>query len=240
MSQPADRTRRRRLGILAGIAALAVVLVVALVALTGPDDEPATAGASVKGQAATAELLAGIPQSGRFLGSPSAPVTLVEFADLQCPFCAQYARDALPTVIRDYVRPGKVRLEFRPRAFLGPDSITAAQVVMGAAQEDKLWNVLDLLYANQGAENSGWVEDGLVRRVLTAAGVDPVANRRAANSAEVGREIQDAEQLAARNGLDGTPAFLVGRRGGAFKPLQVQALTGEVFAAALDRVAAGS
>ena len=37
-------------------------------------------------------------------------MTLVEFADLQCPFCKQYATDVLPTVVRDYVRTGKVRL----------------------------------------------------------------------------------------------------------------------------------
>ena len=231
--------RKRRLAVLGGVVALAAMLVVLLVAVTGGDDEPASdaGGASLAGQAATTELLAGIAQDGRFLGSPDAPVTLVEFADLQCPFCAQFARNALPAIVRDYVRPGKVRLEFRPRAFLGPDSIAAAQVVMGAGLQDKLWNVLDLLFANQGAENSGWVEDDLVRRVLAASAIDPVANQRAANSAAVAGELKEAELLAARNGLDATPAFLVGKRGEAFRPLQVQALTPEVFAAALDEAA---
>lgn len=241
MTAPADdTTRQRRLGILGGVVALAAVLVVLFVALTGSGDhagERSAAGGGPAGQAETAELLKGIPQDGRFLGSPDAPVTLVEFADLQCPFCAQFAEDALPRIIRDYVRPGKVRLEFRPRAFLGPDSITAAQVVVAAGQDDKLWNALDLFYANQGGENSGWVTDELVQDVLRATGVDPVRNRRAANSAETAEQLREADLLATRNGLDGTPAFLVGKRGEGFRPLQVQELTGEVFAAALDEAA---
>lgn len=240
MPTHAAQLRKRRLGILAGVVALAAALAVALVALTGGEEEPAAGASGLRGEAATAELLAGIPQDGRFLGAPGAPVTLVEFADLQCPFCAQYARDAFPRIVRDYVRTGKVRLEFRPLAFLGPDSIAGAQVVAAAGQQDKLWNVLDLLYANQGAENSGWLDDGLVGRILGATGIDPVANRRAANGPAVARELQEATELASRSGIDGTPAFLVGRRGEPFRPLQVQELTGDVFAAALDEAAARS
>jgi protein-disulfide isomerase len=55
-------------------------------------------------------------------------VTLVEFADLQCPFCAQYARDALPRLIDRYVRPGRIRMQLRLLSFIGPDSECAARV----------------------------------------------------------------------------------------------------------------
>jgi hypothetical protein len=55
------------------------------------------------------------------LGRPDAPVTLVEIADYQCPFCAAFARDALPEIVQKYVRTGKVRIEFRALAFIGPD-----------------------------------------------------------------------------------------------------------------------
>ena len=48
-----------------------------------------------------------------FLGSPDAPVTLVEYADLQCPFCAEWARGTFPAIVDEYVRPGQVRIEFR-------------------------------------------------------------------------------------------------------------------------------
>ena len=51
---------------------------------------------------------------------------MVEFADLQCPFCAEYTKNVVPTIVNRYVRPGKLRIEFRPLTFIGPDSAKAA------------------------------------------------------------------------------------------------------------------
>src|SRR4051812_750117 len=64
----------------------------------------------------------GIPQQGAALGRPTAPVTLVEYADLQCPYCAEWARRTLPVLASDYVRSGRLRIVFRGLAFVGPES----------------------------------------------------------------------------------------------------------------------
>src|SRR5205823_9670049 len=93
------------------------------------------------------------------------PVTLIEFADLQCPFCREYTLNALPAIVDEYVRPGKVKLVFSGMAFIGPDSETALRATYAAGLQGRLWNFLDLLYKNQGAENSGWVTDDLLRSV---------------------------------------------------------------------------
>ena len=77
-------------------------------------------------------MLAGIPQSGIYLGNPAAPVPLVEFADLQCPFCREYTLQTLPQLVQDYVRTGKVRMEFRNLSFLGKDSVTAGRAAAAA------------------------------------------------------------------------------------------------------------
>ena len=126
-------------------------------ASTRPSDAPETAA-----------LLRGIPQHGTVLGSPNAPVKLVEYADLQCVYCGVWARDVFPTLVRRYVRTGKVQLEFRGLAFVGADSETALRTALAASEQNKLWNVVELLYRNQGAENSGWVNDGFVKAALAA------------------------------------------------------------------------
>src|ERR1035441_9298838 len=58
-------------------------------------------------------LVAGIPQKGNVLGSPTAPVTLQYFGDLECPICKDFTLGALPTVIQKWVRPGKLQIEYR-------------------------------------------------------------------------------------------------------------------------------
>lgn len=113
----------------------------------------------------TAALLRGIPQRLNELGSPQAPVTMVEFADLQCAFCRDFALQTLPTIIDGYVRPGKVKLDFAVIAFIGPDSETALRAPYAPGLQGRLWNFVDLLYRNQGAENSGWVTDALLRSI---------------------------------------------------------------------------
>jgi protein-disulfide isomerase len=102
--------------------ALAVVggVVGAVVALTGGSSSK-PAPTRLPDAATVQKLFAGIPQSGNALGSPSAPATVVEYVDLQCPFCQEFETQALPTVLSRYVRPGKATIQARPIAFIGPD-----------------------------------------------------------------------------------------------------------------------
>ena len=151
------------------------VVVVAFVAggvviatqFTGSGDRRANA-TTLLGVADNAAVFAGIPQHGNVLGSPKAPVTLVEYADLQCPYCGEFARNALPSLVNDYVRTGKVKLVFRGLAFVGPESETALRTVVAAGEQNRLWNVAHLMYSNQGPENTGWVNDTYLRSVAGA------------------------------------------------------------------------
>ena len=109
--------------------------------------------------------LSGIPQEGRILGSPDATATLIEYADPQCPACRLYTEEFFPTVVNEYVRPGKVATEFRGFPFIGDDSVKAYRFLLAAAEQNKLWDLQEALYRNQGAERSGWVTDDLLRRL---------------------------------------------------------------------------
>lgn len=196
----ARSTMTVRLGLLA---ALAVVLV-AIAVVAGSGGSAKSAGSPT----ATESALKGIPQSGITLGSPHAPVTMVEFADLQCPFCADYSRDVLPTLIDRYVRPGKVQLQLRLLRFLGPDSGRLARVAFAAAAQNRMWQFVELAYQRQGRENSGYATDAFINRLVANAGLRTVDAGAAAE-----RRVRQSEQAAKTLGIDSTPAFLIGRTG---------------------------
>jgi protein-disulfide isomerase len=219
--------RRRRLGVLGGVVALAAVVLVAVIALSssGDDGEPRRASSP----AASAELFAGIPQRGTVLGDPDAPVTVEEYVDLQCPVCAQFSAEALPELVRDYVRPGRVRLVLRPLTFLGEDSVPAARMALAAGEQDRMFQFVERFYAEQGEENSGYVTDDFLRRIATGIeGLDPARALAARESAPVTEELERAQErtrlITGPDGGYGTPSFLVGPTGGDLELVQLQTL----------------
>jgi protein-disulfide isomerase len=229
--------RRRWLYAGLGIAVLAVVAVLISVSqLGGGEDEPPPL--SVAGER-TEELLAGIEQDGVSLGAPEAPVLLIEFADLQCPFCAQYATTVLPTLIDEYVRTGDVRLVFRGISFIGPDSEKALRAVLAAGLQNKLWNAADLMYLHQGGENEGWVTDELIRAIGEAIpGLDVDRMIDDMDSEAVEQDIANAAQEADVAGINRTPTFLAGREGGQLERLDISELEPDAFREELDRLLA--
>jgi protein-disulfide isomerase len=222
MSQTSTPTkRRRRLLQLGGLLAAAAVIVVVAVAVSSGAGSKAKTPA---GAAASASLFDGIPQSGVTLGSPSAPVTLVEFADPQCPFCRDYTLGQMPSLVRKYVRTGKVKMQLRLMSFIGPDSVTGARAVEGAGLQNRLWQAADALYANQGQENTGYVTQGFLRTTLgSVPGLDVSRALTQASSAQVTAQLRTTATVAQRYAVQSTPTFLVGR-GTSLKPVPEQQL----------------
>jgi protein-disulfide isomerase len=213
-----------RLGLLAG---LAIVIVAIAVVAAGS----AGGGSSKGGSAATVRSeLQGIPQSGIALGSPNAPVTMVEFADLQCPFCAQYERDVLPTILERYVRTGKVRLELRLLRFIGPDSDKLARVAAAASGQDRMWQFVALAYQRQGRENSGYATSEFINRLAADAGLKRTSAGPAAE-----QQVRRSEQAAKTVGIDSTPSFLIGPTGGPYTRLVPNDLTPSAFVPAIEK-----
>ena len=199
--------RKKRLvqlgGILAAVAVVAVVVIVAIGGGSNDSSSPTNAGtvsttgdATLNAQAEINDRLSGIPQSGVTLGRKDAPITIIEFGDLQCPACAIASQQVLPSVIDDYVRPGKAKLELRDIHFLGPDSERLARFGAAASEQGKLWNVAELVWANQGEENSGYATDAYLRAIGNGVpGLDvkaALATRTSANGPAAARRGQDA------------------------------------------------
>jgi protein-disulfide isomerase len=230
------RSRRRLLQLGAAVVAAAVaVTVLAALSLGGVEERPAPETSGPPAGALEAErLYAGVPQDGTTLGNPRAPVTLVEYADLQCPFCGELSRGAMPEIVRRYVRTGKVRLELRVLRFLGPDSMRAADFAAAAAAQDRLFQFADLFYRNQGTENSGYVTDDFLSRLGGAARLDvPMAMRDRSGDAAA-ELLGEAESDAHHADIQSTPSLTAGRTGGRLEIVAVGALSAADLSAKLD------
>jgi protein-disulfide isomerase len=158
-------------------------------------------------------------QRGPYLGPARARYTLVEFVDLQCPFCARFDRDVLPVVIERFVRPGRLRLELRPIAFLGRDSATGAAATVAAGMENRMWQFVDLFYRNQGRENSGYATPAFLGRLARAvAGLDPARFRQVSGSPKLIAMLEDNARAARAARITATPSFRLGPTGGILAP----------------------
>jgi protein-disulfide isomerase len=204
-------TRRTRLYQLAALlVTVFAVSAVAIAVLTSGSTSQLAPGRPVPGAAQTLALFAGIPQHGTSLGNPRAPVTLEEFGDLQCPVCAAYAEDALPSIVDRYVREGRVKLVFRNLDSIGSDSARAARMAGAVGEQNHMWEFIDLMYKNQGAENTGYVTDRYLQALAAAIpGVDVPGALRARSSTTVGTQIDQAQALARELHLQSTPSFVL-------------------------------
>ena len=157
----------------------------------------------------TNALFTGIPEKNGVLGDPSAPVTITEFVDLQCPICAETSRTTLPQLIQNQVKTGKVKLDARALQFIGPDSVRAAQVAAGAREQGRLWPFLAAFYAAQGQENSGYATGDFLRSVAQSAGVNADEALAYAQTDAAADQLNQANSEAETRGIDSTPSFVV-------------------------------
>jgi protein-disulfide isomerase len=232
------RARLYQLGALVVSSAAVVAVLVAV--LTAGSTSQLAPGKPVPGAGQTLALLAGIPQRGIALGDPGAPVTLVEFGDLQCPACAQFATDALPALVRSYVRSGRVLLEFRALDAIGTDSRRAAAMAAALGQQDRLWQFVELAYHNQGLENTGYVTDTYLSALAAAIpGVDVARALRQRSSPAAASELQEARALARAAHVRSTPSFELARAGQPPRRAQPGALDSASLQSALSRALSG-
>jgi protein-disulfide isomerase len=210
------------------LAAIAVTLGVVLAAGSSKASVPARGSLvnALPGAPGVQQLLQGIPQRGNVLGSQSAPVTLVEYVDLQCPYCQQFETQAMPALIGQYVRTGKVKIEARPIAFIGPDSQRGRAAAIAAGEQNKLFNFAQVLYLNQGSENTGWLNDQMIESAAASIpGLDVPQVLSARSSAAVNGRADAYDQQATADNVRATPTILVGKSGGTLRPVALKAPT---------------
>lgn len=217
--------RERNLQILAATVFAAILVAVLVVVISGGKDTPkqgAAAGGKVEGVAATRSLLKDVPQNGLVLGDPKAPITMLEFLDVQCPFCRDHQLDQQPALIQKLVRTGRVQLKAQPLALpqMGEDSVAGRAVALRLSHVNKAWDFINLFYWNQGDEGTGYVTPEYLKDLLTAIPGAPVNVTREidARDSKLAAEIDKASEVIGEKYSKlgesfGTPAFAIGKTG---------------------------
>jgi protein-disulfide isomerase len=194
---------------------------IAIVSGTPRVGRSASPGA-LPGARAVARLFKGIPQRGLVLGRSKAQVMLIEYIDLQCPICQEFDKRELAPLVKNYVRPGKLKIKMQPwnildAAFGGDDSLRGQKATIGAARQNKAFNLAEVLYDNQGVEGRGWMNDAMISNI--AASVDrlrPYKLAKDANSRATRRVIKAIDHWGKTHSkqMIGTPTlYLVHGRG---------------------------
>jgi protein-disulfide isomerase len=173
-------------------------------------------GTTAPSSASTTAILT-LNSRDAILGNANAPVTIIEYGDYQCPYCAQYFSTIEPSILQNYVNTGKAKMVFRDLPFLGPESTAAAEAAQCAEDQGKLWPYHDALYTAKLADDAkgGGEGDGSLNRTLFMS----IATRLGLNTATfascidtnkdatiVAQEKADGEVVV---GGDSTPATIV-------------------------------
>jgi protein-disulfide isomerase len=147
--------------------------------------------------------------NGSYLGDPAARVTVLQFGDYQCPYCAGFFRSTWPQLKAEYVDTGKVRFQFQDFAFLGSDSTTSAMAAHCAGDQYRYWQYHDYLYAHQGNENSGWGTPAHQKEFAAAMGLDAGQFGQCLDSNKYLSQVQGENADSRSRGINSVPSFLV-------------------------------
>jgi protein-disulfide isomerase len=147
---------------------------------------------------------------GFALGRPDAPLTIVEFTDLQCPFCRQYLMTAFPELKRNWIDTGRLRyisrdfpLDFHPQA------MNAARAARCSGEQGRFWDMRFTLLTNAAA-----LSPDFIMRTGTDLKLDAKAFAECTASHKYDAEIAADESDGVKIGVSGTPTFVLGRTAG--------------------------
>ncbi|HUG05087.1 MAG TPA: DsbA family protein [Candidatus Limnocylindria bacterium] len=180
--------------------AVAVAAVAALIAISGGTSAPAASTAPPN-----------VRQAGHVRGVDTAPITIEEWADFQCPACGQFARTTEPQLLSTYVANGQVRLVYRHLAFLGTESQWAAEATECADEHGKFWEFHDRLYAAQAGENRGTFSKENLKRMGDELGLGP-SFAACVDSGRYAQRVRDETSVGQGKGVRATPTLFVGDR----------------------------
>jgi protein-disulfide isomerase len=147
-------------------------------------------------------------------GKPDAPITMVEFADFQCPFCARYAIDTFPQIEKEYISSGKVKYVYKdfPLDF-HPNAKPAAVAAECANEQGKFWEYHGVLFKNQTTwenQDANSTAATTFKNYAADLGLNTADFNTCFDAKEPQAKIDKDTQVGSQYGVTGTPTFYVG------------------------------
>lgn len=200
-NRPPERTSPLVIG---GLIVIAVLVVAVLIRVGQADNPAAVPTVPVPTGIETGVTLEGI----HYRGSLEAPVVVVEYEDLRCPYCQQYFLETEPQVLEQYVRAGLVREESHLIAILGSPSISAAEAAYCAGEQGKFWDFRHVAFSNQPPEDT---PNGRAEFVKYAeqVGADVAKFTNCFDTQRYRAKVNEATSEAQRVGVESTPTLFV-------------------------------
>ena len=148
------------------------------------------------------------------IGNPDAPITIIEFSDFQCPFCARFHTQTLPLIIEEYIEQGKVKLVFRdfPIQNIHPNALPASVAAECANEQGKFKEMHDMLFDNQNEWNKQETINALslFSQYATEIQLEQETFDSCLTSGKYIDEIRKDLDDGRDYGVSGTPGFFVG------------------------------
>ena len=150
---------------------------------------------------------------GYVLGSDSAPVEIVEYADYQCPACQQFATVEWPYVRDRLVTPGRVRWVFKDFPLQQHQwARLAAHSAACASEQGKFWGYADAVFATQPDWSVSRDADKIFREQVEKVGANTATWDQCMNSLKYAGRIQASAEEGVKAGVNSTPSFVIGGR----------------------------
>ena len=142
-------------------------------------------------------------------GDEEAPLTIIEFGDYQCPKCQQWYQQEKPSITSDYILTGVAKLYFVDTAWLGDDSIAAAQATYCADDQGKFMEYHSTLYNNQGGIEDGWASSDSLKQFAIDLELDSEMFDECLDSGKYADRVSYNTDVGISNGVEGTPHFFI-------------------------------
>ena len=147
------------------------------------------------------------------LGNPNAKLTLVLYADFQCPFCGRFFSETEQQLNTTYVKDGKLAIVYRDFTFLGPESLRASEAARCAGDQGKFWEYHDYLFTHQDGENKGHFADANLKSFSKELNLNTTTFNSCFDSSKYEKAVQASTQEGSAAGVQGTPKGFIFKNG---------------------------